>query len=73
MAPVTMATEREKLNLVDQLTAEQLKQKKYALYAAECEDEDLSRLFSRLAKSSAQHEAKLQEIMRETGLSIQQH
>lgn len=73
MAPVTMATEREKLHLMDQVSAEQLKQKKYALYAAEAEDEDLQALFSRLAQSSEQHEEKLQELLRETGLSIQPH
>lgn len=51
MAPVTMATEREKLHLIDQLTAEQLKRKKYALYAAEAEDEDLQAVFSRYEKA----------------------
>jgi len=73
VAPVTMATEREKLHLIDQLTAEQLKRKKYALYAAEAEDEDLQAVFSRLAQNSAKREEKLQELLRETGLSIQPH
>lgn len=73
MAPVTMVTEREKLHLIDQLTAEELQQKKYALYAAEAEDEDLQALFGRLARSSEKHGEKLQELLRETGLAIEPH
>lgn len=73
MAPVTMVTEREKLHLIDQLTAEKLKQKKYALYAAEAEDEELQELFGRLAKSCAKHEERLERLLRESGLSIEPH
>ena len=73
MAPVTMVTEREKLYLEDALAAESLKEKKYAFYADTAKDEDLQELFGRLAKESSRHRGKIEELMRQTGLSIEAH
>ncbi|HHT70365.1 MAG: ferritin family protein [bacterium] len=73
MAPVTMVTEREKLYLQDALAAENLKEKKYALYAATAKDEELQDLFGHLAKESNSHRGKIEELMRQTGLGIQAH